>query len=216
MAAGSSARMGGIDKMFAPLDGQPVLARVVGVFEKAPSVDRVAVVLNEHNIERGRKLAEAENWQKVDAILPGGALRQDSVKQGLMKLPGCEWIIIHDGARPLVTVELIEAGLGAALETGAAVCAVPAADTIKEEKDGFVAATLNREKLKIVQTPQVFRAGIIKEAYDTVSGSVTDDSSLVEKLGYRVKFYPGSYENLKITTPADLVMAEVIWRRRSC
>ncbi len=216
VAAGSSVRMGGIDKMFAPLEGKPVLARVVSVFETAPSIDRIAVVLNQNNLERGQQLAESEDWQKVDAIIPGGALRQDSVKEGLSKFSDCKWMVIHDGARPLVTVELIEAGLEAARETGAAVCAVPATDTVKEEKDGFVARTLKREHLQLAQTPQVFRADILKEAYARARDEVTDDSSLVEALGHRVKLYAGDYQNLKITTPADLLLAEIFWRRRNC
>jgi 2-C-methyl-D-erythritol 4-phosphate cytidylyltransferase len=138
VAAGSSSRMGGIDKMFAPLEGKPVLARVVDVFERAPSVDRIAVTLNAKNIAQGQALAASEDWQKVDAIIPGGARRQDSVKEGLAHLADCRWIIIHDGARPLLSVELVEAGLEAAQETGAAICAVAVADTIKEEAEGFI------------------------------------------------------------------------------
>jgi len=217
VAAGESSRMGGIDKMFAPLAGKPVLARVVAAFETAPSVDRIALVLNAHNIERGRRLAGTEHWQKVDAIVPGGALRQDSVKEGLGKLGDCKWILVHDGARPLVTVELIEAGLKAARETGAAICAVPVTDTIKlESTQGLVVRTLKRERLRAVQTPQVFRSDIIKEACAQDAGEATDDASLVEALGYRVKIYPGDYDNIKLTTPADLTVAEVLWRRKGC
>jgi 2-C-methyl-D-erythritol 4-phosphate cytidylyltransferase len=216
VAAGGSTRMGGIDKMFAPLEGRPVLARVVAAFETAPSVDRIVLVLNKNNLERGQKLAEAEDWQKVDAIIPGGPLRQNSVREGLAKIPDCKWVIIHDGARPLVTVQLIEAGLVAAAETGGAVCAVQVTDTIKEEREGFIIKTLPRELLRAAQTPQVFRADIIKEAYIRARGEFTDDASLVEAAGHRVKVYPGDYDNIKLTTPADLTMAGVIWRRKGC
>jgi 2-C-methyl-D-erythritol 4-phosphate cytidylyltransferase len=216
VAAGGSTRMGGVDKMFAPLEGKPVLARVVAVFETSPSVDRIILVLNEHNLERGQRLLESEDWQKVDGLVPGGELRQDSVREGLAKLVDCKWLVIHDGARPLVTVELIEEGLKAAQETGAAVCAVPITDTIKEEKDGQVTKTLKREHLRAVQTPQVFRTDIIKEAYSRITGEVTDDASLVEAAGYKVRLYPGDYDNIKLTTPADLTMAEIIWRRKGC
>jgi 2-C-methyl-D-erythritol 4-phosphate cytidylyltransferase len=218
VAAGTSSRMGGIDKMFAPLEGKPVLARVLSAFEKAPSVDRVAIALNAHNIERGQKLAASEDWQKVDAILPGGLLRQDSVLNGLNVLSDCRWIIVHDGARPLVTVELIEEGIEQAQETGAAICAVPVTDTVKEERDGFVSMTIDRGPLRAVQTPQVFRSDIIMAAYAGISPSapVTDDSALVESSGHLVKIYPGDYTNIKITTPSDLVVAGVYWRRREC
>ena len=216
VAGGSSARMGGIDKMFAPLEGKPVLARVVAAFETAPSVDRIVLVLNSNNLERGRKLVESEGWQKVDAVIPGGALRQDSVRAGLAMAGDCKWVIIHDGARPLVTVKLIEDGLAAAAETGGALCAVPVTDTITEELDGFAVKTLPRERLRAAQTPQVFRADIIKEAYALAQGEFTDDASLVEAAGHRVKIYPGDYDNIKLTTPADLIMAGVIWRRKGC
>ncbi|MCL2149632.1 MAG: 2-C-methyl-D-erythritol 4-phosphate cytidylyltransferase [Dehalococcoidia bacterium] len=216
VAAGSSVRMGGIDKMFAPLEGKPVLARVVSAFEAAPSVDHIAVVLAEHNLELGRHLASTEHWRKVDAIVPGGALRQSSVEAGLEKLPHCEWCIIHDGARPMVTVDLIEAGLEAAEATGGAIAAVSIIDTIKEEKDGFVAQTLPRGSLRAAQTPQVFRADIINEAYKRMTGEVTDDASLVEVVGHQIRLYPGDYQNIKITTPADLICAEALWRRRGC
>ena len=216
VAAGYSSRMGGVDKVFAPINGKPVLARTISAFEAALSVDRIVLILNKDNLERGRRLAEAEGWQKVSAIILGGALRQDSVKAGLAKLSDCRWLIIHDGARPLVTVELIEAGLRAAEETGGAVAAVPVTDTIKEETGGFITRTSPRGSLRAAQTPQIFRADIINEAYSRPTGEVTDDASLVEALGYRVKLYPGDYRNIKITTPADLLYAEALWRGREC
>lgn len=216
VAAGHSIRMGGIDKMFAPLGGKPVLAYTVSAFESAPSVDRIAVVLSESNLDRGRDLAIAEQWQKVCAFIPGGALRQDSVRAGLTALPDSEWFIIHDGARPLVSVKLIEAGLEAAEETGGAVAAVAVVDTIKEESDGFIALTPPRGNLRAAQTPQVFRADIIKAAYRHTPGAVTDDASLAEALGYKIKLYPGSRRNLKITTPNDLIYAEILRRVEEC
>lgn len=214
VAAGNSSRMGGIDKMFAPVGGKPLLTRVVSVFEDTPSVDCTVVVLGTRNLEQGRCLAAVEHWQKANILVPGGALRQDSVRAGLAKLSDYGWIIVHDGARPLVTVDLIEAGLKAAEETGGAVAAVPMVDTVKEEKNGFIARTHPREILRAAQTPQVFRADIINDAYEHATGEVTDDASLVESLGYRIKLYPGDYQNLKITSPADLICADVLWRRR--
>ena len=214
VAAGSSTRMQGVDKIFAPLDGKPVLVRTVSVFEDAPSIDHVVIVLSEYNVEHGRQLVLAENWQKVCAIVPGGALRQESVKAGLAKLQGCKWFVIHDGARPLVTIRLIEDGLRAAEATGGAIAAVGVTDTIKIEKDGFIAKTLPRESLRAAQTPQVFRADIINEAYQHASSNATDDASLAEALGHPVALYPGDQQNFKITTPTDLVYAEILWRRK--
>ena len=128
---------------------------------------------------------------------------------GLNRISDCEWVVIHDGARPLITVDLIERGLEAAGETGAAVAAVPVTDTIKVVGDDrLVQETLPRHSLWAVQTPQVFRFDIITEAYRQAEAEVTDDASLVEMLGYKVKLYLGTYDNIKVTTPDDLALAE--------
>ncbi len=148
-------------------------------------------------------------------VCPGGRRRQDSVLAGLGLLKDCYWVIIHDGARPLLTADLIEAGLEAAKESGAAVAVVPVADTIKlAGDDGFVMGTPPRANLRAAQTPQVFRSDIITAAYAQPAGEVTDDASLVERLGYRVKLFMGSYDNIKLTTANDLALAEVLWAKR--
>ena len=215
-AAGKGERMGGVDKMFAPLAGRPVLAWVVDTFQHCPLVDQIVVVLAEHHLERGKTLAREQGWSKVTDICPGGQRRQDSVAAGLRQLKDCRWVIIHDGARPLVTEALIEAGLEAAKETGAAVAAVPVTDTIKlASDDGFILGTPPRHSLQAVQTPQVFRFDIITEAHRRAEGMATDDASLVERLGYRVKLYMGSYDNIKITTPSDLALAKILVQRGS-
>ncbi len=217
VGAGRGERMGGIDKMFIPLAGKAVLSRVAGIFEASPLVDRVVLVLNPGSLERGKRLLAEEKWQKVVDIVPGGSRRQDSVKAGLVRLEGCRWVVIHDGARPLLTAGLIEDGLKAAQETGAAACAVPVADTIKSaDKNGFVAATLERSALWAVQTPQVFDFDIIKQAYLGCGADVTDDAALVEKAGCRVKIYTGSHDNIKLTTPVDIDLAQVLLRRKEC
>ncbi len=214
VAAGRGERMGGIDKMFVPLGGKPVLARVVDVFEACSLISQIVIVLGEPNIEPGEKLVAKEGWAKVTDVCPGGKLRQDSVAAGLGRLKSCHWVVVHDGARPLVTVALIEAGLQAAKETGAAVAAVPVADTIKVAgDDGFVQGTPPRRNLWAVQTPQVFRSDIITNAYRKAEAEVTDDASLVERMGYRVKLYMGSYDNIKITNANDLALAEIIWQK---
>jgi 2-C-methyl-D-erythritol 4-phosphate cytidylyltransferase len=211
VAAGDSQRMEGIDKMFAPLGGRPVLARVIDTFQNCKKIDQIIVVMSSKNIEPCRRLVAAEAWDKVRDICLGGKQRQDSVAEGLKRLKYGEWVVIHDGARPLVTVDLIERGLEAAKETGAAVAAVPVTDTIKFVKDDeIVRQTLPRQNLRAVQTPQVFRIDIIKNTYQHVFGDVTDDATLVEKAGYKVKLYMGSYDNIKITRPEDLAVAEVL------
>ena len=134
---------------------------------------------------------------------------------GLSRLSDCVWVVIHDGARPLVTVGLIEQGLEVAQETGAAVAAVPVTDTIKlTGGDRIVHQTPPRQNLWAVQTPQVFSAKTITEAYSRANGDVTDDATLVEQLGYKVKLYMGSYDNIKVTTPDDLALAEILWQKR--
>ena len=215
VAAGSSRRMGNIDKMFAQLGGTPVLARSVDVFNRCSFVDQIVIVLNQFNIDRGRGLVAERSWSKVVAVCLGGERRQDSVREGLKRLSGCQWVAIHDGARPLISADLIEKGLAAAQESGAAVCAVPVTDTIKVvDTDGRVLETPARESLWMVQTPQVFRFDIIEKAHRQAEGEVTDDATLVERLGYKVKVYMGSYDNIKVTTPQDLVLAEMLLKER--
>jgi len=213
VAAGESQRMGEIDKMFAPIGGRPALARVLDTFQDCKKVDQIIVVMSSKNIEECRRMVAAEGWAKVKDICLGGKRRQDSVAEGLKRVKEAEWVIIHDGARPLVTIDLIERGLEAAKETGAAAAAVPVIDTIKFAKeDNIVRQTLPRQNLRAVQTPQVFRTDVIKNTYKYTPGEVTDDAALVEKAGYKVKLYMGSYVNIKITTPDDLAVAEALMK----
>lgn len=213
VAAGSSQRMGGTDKIFALVEGKPLLARVVDVFQRCDAVDRLVIILSRESLEAGERLAGEHRWDKVKAICPGGRRRQDSVAAGLGRLEGCTWAIIHDAARPLVTEDLIHRGLVAARETGAAIAAVPVKDTIKlAGGDGLVRQTLPRQDLWAVQTPQVFRYELIMEAHRQVKIDVTDDAALVEQLGSQVKVYMGSYFNIKVTTAEDLVMVRALWQ----
>ncbi|MFH1169114.1 MAG: 2-C-methyl-D-erythritol 4-phosphate cytidylyltransferase [Chloroflexota bacterium] len=215
VAAGESRRMEGTDKVFALLDGESVIVRVTRVFQQCPLIDRIVVVVTGGREEHCRRLVPEAEWDKVEDICAGGEWRQDSVAAGLKRLGKCEWVVIHDGARPLVTADLIERGLETARETGAAAAAVPVTDTIKVVGDDrIVQHTPSRSHLWAVQTPQVFRYDIIAEAYRQASGEVTDDASLVEQMGHRVKLYMGSHDNIKITTPDDLVLAEVLLRRQ--
>jgi 2-C-methyl-D-erythritol 4-phosphate cytidylyltransferase len=210
VGAGSSQRMGR-DKVFMPLAGKPLLAWSVDFCQSCKLVDQIAIVLNETKLDLGRGLAKDRRWSKVVEICVGGQRRQDSVRQGLNELEDCDWVIIHDGARPFLTADLIRDGLDAVQATGAAVAAVPIKDTVKlGGSDMMVSRTLNRQELWAVQTPQIFRFDIIAEAHGQVKEDVTDDASMVEQLGRKVKLYMGSYNNIKITTPEDLALAELI------
>jgi 2-C-methyl-D-erythritol 4-phosphate cytidylyltransferase len=200
--------MGGIDKVFALIDGEPLLAKTVGAFEACPAIDDVVVVVARQSLAQGRKVAKDYAWRKVVAVCPGGPRRQDSVKAGLSRLTGCAWVVIHDGARPCIEPSLIERGLVAARESGAAVAGVPVRDTIKiVSRRRLVQQTPARQNLWAAQTPQVFRYDLIAEAYGQIDADVTDDASLVEQLGHRVEVYMGSYQNIKVTTPDDLAIA---------
>ena len=210
-AAGRGQRFGEGDKLFAPLAGRPLIAQTLMAFEVCQAVNTVVLVLAEENLERGCRLVDAAGFDKVAVICPGGPRRQDSVRLGLEALPECRWVVVHDGARPLLTAALIEAGLAAAAETGAAIAAVPLADTLKEvTDDGLVTKTLDRRNLWTAQTPQVFGYALLREAHRRTQGEVTDDAALVEALGKRVKVFPGSPRNLKVTTTADLAVAQAL------
>jgi len=206
--------MEGIDKVFAPLGGEPILMRATRPFQQCQLIDQIVVVVSGEKENMCRSLVAGPEWSKVSDVCLGGERRQDSVAAGLKRLKDYYWVVIHDGARPLVTVDLIERGLEAAKETGAAAAAVPVTDTVKVmDDDGIVRETPPRQNLRAVQTPQVFRFDIIQIAHQQDCGDVTDDASLVERLGHKVKLYMGSYDNIKITTPDDLALAGVLLKK---
>lgn len=214
-AAGRGERMRGGDKLFAEIGGRPLIAGTLDAFQRCDAVGDIVLVLSRENMDRGKRLAEGGFWPKLKVICEGGARRQDSVREGLRRLPECQWVIIHDGARPLVTPELIWRGIAEARLTGAAVAAVPVKDTIKRTSpDGMVLDTPARDGLWAVQTPQVFRYDLIVRAHETITEDVTDDASMVERLGIRVKVFTGDYRNIKITTPEDLELVEWLLERR--
>ncbi|MFC1846918.1 2-C-methyl-D-erythritol 4-phosphate cytidylyltransferase [Chloroflexota bacterium] len=216
VAAGRGKRMGGVDKVFAPLAGKPVLAWSAEVFQQSLLIGQIVIVLSKNNIEPGKKLVADMGWSKVSHVCAGGEERQQSVANGLELLEDCQWVLIHDGARPLISEALIKDGLKAAEKSGAAVAALPVTDTIKlADDDNFVIGTPPRKSLWAVQTPQVFQFDIIIQAHRLAGSMATDDASLVERLNHRVKLYGGSYDNIKITTPADLAIAETLLKRRA-
>ncbi len=214
-AAGSSSRMGGVDKIFTLLEGRAVLAHSVAAFESHPRIGNAVVVLHPDSVEAGRDLAREMGWRKVAAVVAGGDRRQDSVAAGLDALPpGCRWVLVHDGARPCVTGDVIDRGIDDAAECGAAVAATPVKDTIKVvDANGVVVETPERAALWAVQTPQVFRLDLLRAAYAAGDGDVTDDAALVERMGHAVKVFRGSYDNIKVTTPEDLDVAAALLRR---
>jgi 2-C-methyl-D-erythritol 4-phosphate cytidylyltransferase len=215
VAAGESRRMGGVDKIFVPLMGQPLIAYSLKALNELPQVDDIVLVLSSASVERGRRLVEANGWRKVRDVCIGGQRRQDSVQRGLERLPDSEWVIVHDGARPFIDADMVLQGLAEARQTGAAIAVVPVKDTIKEARDGLVSHTLPRDRLWAVQTPQVFRRELLEEAHRRISDDVTDDASMIERLGGKVRIFAGSYYNIKVTTPEDLPIAEAILGART-
>ena len=214
VGAGLGKRMGWMDKAFVLLGEQPLIYWPTLAAQGSELIHNIVFVLSPANVERGQKMVEEHGFSKITRICAGGERRQDSVKIGIDNLPGCDWVLIHDIARPFLDTSLIEGGLEAVKETGAAVAAIPTKDTLKFAHPNLtVAETPKRENLWTVQTPQVFRFDIIADAYNS-QGEATDDASLVERLGYEVKLYTGSHENIKVTTPEDLALAEIILRKR--
>jgi 2-C-methyl-D-erythritol 4-phosphate cytidylyltransferase len=215
VAAGRSRRMGGGDKLWVSLGGRPLLAHTLAVFQHCPSIHRIALVLAPGSEKLGHTLVKNALLTKVTAICAGGDERQDSVRAGLAALGPCDWVVVHDGARPLVTRQLIDQGLAAAKATGASTCAVPLHDMIKlVSEQGLVEQSLDRRRLWLVQTPQVFRYETLVEAHRAAAKQppANDDAALVERLGHQVKVYMGSYHNMKVTTPDDMVIAQILLR----
>jgi len=217
VAAGRSTRMDGEDKLWTSLTGRdgigrPLLAYAIRPFQASAAVERIALVIAPEAIERAQTLVRDERFDKA-CVVPGGARRQDSVRAGLDALGPCAWVAVHDGARPLVTLDLIERGLEAARETGAACCALPVPDTVKQSDDEHnIARTLDRSRLWLAQTPQVFRYDLLVRAHEQTAFDATDDAALVEALGVNVKLYPGAARNLKVTTQEDLALVRALMR----
>ncbi|MGB8956817.1 MAG: 2-C-methyl-D-erythritol 4-phosphate cytidylyltransferase [Tumebacillaceae bacterium] len=219
VAAGRGSRMGSeIKKQYLPLAGAPILVRTLQTLSACPLVDRVVLVVSPEDIEYVRGMVGEHEIDKIGDVVAGGPERQDSVWQGLRAtLPNCTHVAIHDAARPLVSQDEIIAVIEAAMDGGAATLGVPVKDTIKRVKDGLVSETLERASLWAVHTPQAFRRDWLEEAHRRsmqAGGHGTDDASLVERAGYPVQMVQGSYENLKITTPEDLLVAETLFQER--
>lgn len=218
VAAGSASRMQGIDKILHPFNGQPLLLHTLRPFQESELVDEIVVVTREELISEIGELVRQNGISKVTQVVRGGATRMESVQAGLSAVdPETSLIAIHDGARPFLTKELLEETIRAARKCSAAAPAVPVKDTVKRAKDGVVQETLPREELFAVQTPQIFDADLIRVALAKAlenKETLTDDCGAVEKIGFPVHLISGSEENIKVTTPADLLRGEAILAER--
>ena len=212
VAAGSASRMGGIDKVMAQLKGEPMIVRTVRAFQQCDAVREIVIVTREDLIRPISSLCA--QMDKVKAVVAGGKSRQESVWLGLNALSkDVKLAAIHDGARPLITNAVIDRTVRAAHTYGAAAPAVPVKDTIKVVKSGLVMATPDRANLRAVQTPQVFDFDLLRGALkkaEEENASLTDDCSAVERMGMSVKIVEGDERNLKVTTPLDLKIAEML------
>ncbi len=212
VAAGNASRMGGIDKVMAPIGGEPMIVRTVRAFQECDCISEIVIVTRPDLIVPIQDLCH--EFGKVRCVVAGGANRQESVGNGLNALSGkVELAAIQDGARPFATWQMIDRVVRAANTYGAAAPAVPVKDTIKVVSGGVVDHTPERKTLQAVQTPQVFNfdllRGALKKAQED-GAEVTDDCSAVERLGMRVKIVEGDERNIKVTTPMDLKIAELL------
>lgn len=212
VAAGSASRMGGIDKVMAPLGGEPMIARTVRAFQECDAITEIVVVTREDLLMPISGLCA--DMDKVKAVVAGGKSRQESVNLGLNALSDkVKLAAVHDGARPLITGQVIDRAVRAAHTYGAAAPAVPVKDTVKVVQGGVVTSTPDRAALRAVQTPQVFDFDILRGALkkaESDKAQVTDDCSAVERMGMSVKIVEGDERNIKVTTPMDLKIAEML------
>ncbi len=219
-AAGSSKRMhNNVSKQYLLLDGVPVLARTLEIFQRSPGIGEIFLIVPEADIDYAHKhIVDRYAISKVSNILAGGKERQDSVRKGIDALgSGHDIVVIHDGVRPFISEELIHSAIMEASWAKAVTAGVPVKDTVKSiDHHGIVVETLNRNHLWLTQTPQAFERDVIKKAYEAAYRDNyygTDDASLVERIGVKVMMIRGSYDNIKITTKDDIMLAEILTRR---
>jgi 2-C-methyl-D-erythritol 4-phosphate cytidylyltransferase len=217
VAAGKGTRLGGArPKQFLALRGVPIIIHTLRQFERCQEINEVVTVLPAEDTAGFESLTKQFELKKAGRIVPGGATRAQSVRNGLNAIADADIVAVHDGVRPFVTPEEIDQVVAAARENGAAILTAPVADTIKRVQDGRIIETVSRAELRRALTPQCFRFAILKRAYKTLdelesSGiEITDDSFLVEKLGIAITLIDGSPRNLKITSAEDLVQAEAL------
>lgn len=213
-AAGQGKRMkAGMNKQLMELQNEPLIVRTLKVFENDEWCRGIIVVINEAERTQFEQLFSRFHIKKITAIVGGGKERQHSVYNGLRAIKNSDIVLIHDGARPFVTIELIHQLVNEAKEHGAAIPAVRVKDTVKKVRGQFVEETVERSSLWAVQTPQAFHVSLVLRAHEQAQkdGYIgTDDASLVERIGGKVKIVEGDYRNIKLTTPDDLLFAEAI------
>ena len=203
LAAGGSTRMGGDDKLWAELGGEPLIALPLRMLAALADIDALVVVAPRAKHEALRDLAASVRCEP--RCVEGGARRQDSVAAGIAAAPDAQWYLVHDGARPLASAALARRVLDAAREHGAAVPALPVTDTIKRvDGAGDVIETLPRDELRAAQTPQAFAGELLRRAHAAATAEATDDAALVEALGAPVHVVEGEAANVKVTAPGDL------------
>ena len=216
LAAGQGKRMHSkVQKQFLEIQGYPVLYYSLRCFQESPLIQDIILVTGEESISYCKEeIVQKYGFTKVSAVIPGGKERYDSVYAGLCECRDCEYVLIHDGARPFVTEEILKRGLQKVKETGACVIGMPSKDTVKlSDEEGYVKETPNRKCVWTIQTPQIFSYSLIREAHDSIRqkdmSKITDDAMVAEhETGVKIRFSEGSYRNIKITTPEDLVVAE--------
>jgi 2-C-methyl-D-erythritol 4-phosphate cytidylyltransferase len=213
VAAGRSQRMG-FDKLLTPLAGRPLLLHTLDRLFRTEAPREIILVVRPGSEAEMQALIAPLGWKEAIRLVPGGAQRQDSVQNGLQAVsPGSEFVMVHDAARPFVTKELIDTVLGAAKLSDAAVCGAPCSDSLKEVgEDGLVTRTIDRSQLWTVQTPQIFRTQLLRDAYRgaLATGAIfTDDTAVVEAMGHPVRIVLYHGINLKVTTPTDWKIAEI-------
>ena len=211
VAAGTASRMGGIDKVMAPLKGEPMIVHTVRTFQQCDTIREIVIVTRQDLLQKIMGLCR--DFDKVTAVVVGGSDRPESVQNGLNALSKkVKLAAIQDGARPLITWQVVDRTVRAANAYGAAAPGIPVKDTIKVTGNGVVTATPDRSRLQAIQTPQVFDfdilRGALKKAKDD-DAQITDDCSAVERIGMKVKIVEGDERNIKVTTPMDLKIAEL-------
>lgn len=215
VAGGRGTRMGGPQpKQFLELAGRPVLMHTLKAFDRWDASARLIVVLPEDQIETWKRLCEAHVFGRIHRVVAGGETRFHSVRNGLGAVASNGLIAVHDGVRPLVAPSVIAACFAAAADGGAAVPVVPVVESVREVDADGGSRPVDRTRLRVVQTPQVFRADVLRAAYCLpYDPRFTDDASVVEASGVAVRLVPGNRENIKLTTPMDLLLAEQLMRR---
>ena len=217
LAAGQGKRMHTkLQKQFLEIKGYPVLYYSLRCFQDSPLIEDIILVTGEESVLYCQKeIVDKYGFTKVTKVIPGGKERYDSVYQGLLACENSDYVLIHDGARPFITEEILERGLTGAEETGACAVGMPSKDTVKiADESGYIAETPDRSKVWMIQTPQIFQYALIRNAHESIRtremSNVTDDAMVVEQeTGIKVRLAEGSYQNIKITTPEDLGVAEL-------